>query len=231
MPQRKGTNAETAFFSPALFKFLRELNAHNEREWFQANKPRFESDVKAPMLRFIDAFGTPLERLNRNFLADPRPVGGSMFRIYRDTRFSGDKSPYKTNVGAHFRHRLCTREVHAPGFYLHLEPGGCFVSTGLWHPDPEAVRKVRARIVSQARVWKALRQEIDVQGETLARVPQGFDPQHPWADDLKLKDFYTHEPFTDKEVCSPGFLEQFTEACRGKLPLMAFLTKALELPW
>ncbi|MGA2083795.1 MAG: TIGR02453 family protein [Holophaga sp.] len=234
MPQRKGSGAdpEASFFTPALFKFLRDLKRHNDREWFNGNKDRFEADVKAPMLRFIGAFAGPLEQLNKNFLADPRPVGGSMFRIHRDTRFARDKSPYKLNVGAHFRHRLCTREVHAPGFYLHLQPGESFSASGLWHPDPDALRQVRGRIVSHAREWKKLREGgIEVQGDTLARVPQGFDPDHPWVDDLRLKDFYTFEPFSDQEVCAPDFLERYAENCRGNLPLMGFLTKAMELPW
>jgi uncharacterized protein (TIGR02453 family) len=155
-----------------------------------------------------------------------------MFRINRDIRFARDKAPYKTNVGAQFRHRNCTKDVHSPGFYLHLEPGECFASTGLWHPDPESLRKVRERIVAKARTWKALRDGgIEVSGERLKRVPQGFDPNHPFADDFKLKDFYTHWPLTDREVCAPGFLERFTETCRKGAPLLAFLTQALDLPW
>jgi len=218
-------------FSPSLFKFLRELKANNDREWFQANRDRYEAEVRLPMVGFIMAVAEPLERLNKHFLADPRANGGSMFRINRDTRFSRNKEPYKTNVGAQFRHRDCTRDVHAPGFYLHLEPGGCFVAAGSWHPDPESLRKVRERIVSHTRAWKALRTELEVGGEALKRVPAGFDPAHPFAEDLKLKDFYTHSPLTEREVCAADFLERFTEACRRPLPLMAFLTKALELPW
>jgi uncharacterized protein (TIGR02453 family) len=223
---------ESALFTPALFRFLRELKRNNEREWFNANKGRYEADVKAPMLRFIGAFAEPLGRLNKHLLADPRPVGGSMFRIYRDTRFAGDKSPYKVNVGAHFRHRDCTRDVHSPAFYLHLQPGESFAAAGLWHPDPDSLRKVRDRIVSHARAWKALREGgIEVAGEALVRVPQGFSPDHPWADDLRLKDFYTWEPLADREVCAPDFLDRYAGACRRALPLMAFLTRAVELPW
>jgi len=218
------------FFDEGLFRFLRELKEHNDREWFQAHRDRYEADVKEPMLAFIMAFADPLRRLNQHYVADPRPTGGSMFRIFRDARFAKDKSPYKTNVGAQFRHCDCTKDVHAPGFYLHLEPGGCFASAGLWHPDPDSLRKVRERIVSHGREWKALA-SLEVTGEALKRVPQGFDPAHPFAEDLKLKDFYTGTPFTQREICAPDFLERFTETCRRNLPLMAFLTKALELPW
>jgi uncharacterized protein (TIGR02453 family) len=226
MAQRN--EAASACFSPSLFKFLRELKAHNDREWFQANKDRYEAEVKMPMLGFIMAFAEPLEGINKHFLADR----GSMFRINRDTRFSPNKEPYKTNVGAQFRHRECPKDVHSPGFYLHLSPGECFVSAGLWHPDPESLRKVRERIVSHTRAWKALGAGgLEVAGEALKRVPAGFDPAHPFAEDLKLKDFYTHSPLTEKDVCAPDFMDRFAEACRRNLPLMAFLTRALELPW
>lgn len=221
-----------AYFSPLLFRFLSELAAHNDREWFQANRERFEAEVRGPMQAFILAFAEPLRDLSPHFLADPRPSGGSMFRIFRDTRFSKDKSPYKTNVGAQFRHRECSKDVHAPGYYLHLEPGGSFMSAGLWRPDPESLRKVRERMISHAREWKALRAKgLEVTGETLKRVPPGFDPAHPLAEDLKLKDFYTYTPFTQGQICARDFLARFTEACRRDEPLIRFLSKALELPY
>ena len=220
------------WFTPALFRFLSELKEDNTREWFMDNKDRFEADVRQPLLAFIMAFGDPLGDLSLHFVADPRPSGGSMFRIFRDTRFARDKSPYKTNVGAQFRHAACTRDVHAPGFYLHLEPGGCFVSAGLWHPDPVALKQVRDRIVAKPREWKALGAGgLEVLGESLVRVPQGFDPAHPLADALRLKDFYTHAGFTQRQVCAPDFLETYTEHCRLNAPLMKFLCKALDLPW
>ncbi len=222
----------TTWFTPALFKFLTELGEDNTREWFQANRGRFEAEVRDPFLAFIMALGGPLSDISRHILADPRPSGGSMFRIFRDTRFSGDKSPYKTNVGAQFRHRECSRDVHAPGFYLHLEPGGCFASAGLWRPDAASLKKVRDRIVSHGREWKAIRAAgLEVLGDSLVRVPQGFDPAHPLAEDLKLKDFYTHMPLTQRQVCAGDFLEVYAENCRRNAPLMKFLCKALELPW
>jgi uncharacterized protein (TIGR02453 family) len=222
----------TKWFTPALFAFLSELDANNSREWFQDNKARFEADVRDPLLAFIMALGEPLGGLNPNFLADPRPSGGSMFRIYRDTRFARDKSPYKTNVGAQFRHGLASRDVHAPGFYLHLDPAGCFASAGLWHPEPVTLKAVRDRIVSNSREWKAIHAGgLDVLGDSLVRVPQGFDAGHPLADDLRLKDFYTHAPLTQRQVCSGNFLGTFAGICEKNLPLMKFLTKAVGLPW
>jgi uncharacterized protein (TIGR02453 family) len=226
------TQRAEPLFDRSLFQFLRDLKANNNREWFQANKARFEAEVKGPVLAFISAFAEPLAGINKHFRADPRPVGGSMFRINRDTRFSHAKEPYKLNAGAQFRHGQCTREVHSPGFYLHLEPGGCFASTGLWRPDPDSLHKVRERIVSHTRAWKALGAAgIEVGGDALKRVPAGFDPGHAFAEDLKLKDFYTHTPLTEKEVCAPDFLARFTGICQAHAPLAAFLTRALGLPW
>lgn len=220
------------FFTPAVFRFLSDLAVHNDKAWFQSNRERFEAEVREPMQAFILAFAEPLRTLSPHFLADPRPSGGSMFRIFRDTRFAKDKSPYKTNVGAQFRHLECSKDVHAPGFYLHLEPGGCFASAGLWHPDPDSLRQVRERMVSHEREWKALRAKgLEVTGETLKRVPQGFDPTHPLAEDLKLKDFYTHTPLTERQVCAPDFLQRFTGICQRNAPLVRFLCSALELPY
>ena len=118
----------------ALFDFLRDLRDNNDREWFAANKGRYVTDVRDPMLGFIADFAAPLAEISPHFVADPRANGGSLFRIYRDTRFSRDKTPYKTNVGAHFRH-AAGKDAHAPGFYLHLEPGMCFAACGVWRPD------------------------------------------------------------------------------------------------
>lgn len=220
-------------FGPGLFAFLAELAANNERAWFQANRDRYLSEVRDPLLAFIGAFSGPLRSLGPAFLADPRPVGGSMFRLHRDTRFSKDKRPYKTNVGAHFPYRDGRAGgVHGPGFYLHLEPGASFAGGGLWHPEPESLALVRQAIAEEPRAWRAIRESGEaIRGDALKRVPRGFDPEHPWAEDLKRKDFYIGTSFTDAEVLAPDFLASFTDACRRAVPLGKFLCGALGLPW
>ena len=221
-----------SYFTPGFFRFLSELKAHNTRDWVEDNRERYERDVKGPMLRFIDDFAKPLRSISPNFRADSRPAGGSMFRIHRDIRFSKDKSPYKTNIGAHFPHLRGGRDAHAPGFYLHLEPGRSFGGGGLWHPDSGALRQVRQRIVQRPTEWRRVRQTgIAVEGEALKRVPAGYDPEHPFAEDLKLKDIYTMSRFTDRQVCLPDFMGRFLTACRTASPLVAFLTRSLSLPW
>jgi uncharacterized protein (TIGR02453 family) len=223
---------QTPYFDPRLFQFLRDLRANNEREWFQSNKHRYEAEVKEPMLRFIADFGDRLGTISRNFEADPRPVGGSLFRIYRDTRFSKDKTPYKTAAAAHFPHREGGKDVHAPGFYLHLEPGNCMGGGGLWHPDAAALKKVRDRIVNRPEEWKrVLDLGIPIEGDMLKRPPSGYRSDHPFIEDLKRKDFYTMTKFSEKQVCAPDFMDLFTERCGDAAPLVGFLTKGLALAW
>ena len=220
-----------SYFSPKLFKFLRELSANNSKQWFQENKPRYEDNVKEPLLRFISDFADHLEKISEQFNADPRPNGGSMFRIYRDARFAKDKAPYKTHAAAHFRHRV-GKDVHAPGFYLHLEPGNCFMGGGIWHPDPAALHKIRDAIVAKPEQWKkVIKSGLVIQGDALMRAPQGYRADHPFVADLKRKDFFTSIPFSDKEACADDFIERYTGACRTSVPLMKFLTHAVELPF
>ena len=154
-----------------------------------------------------------------------------MFRIYRDARFAKDKEPYKVHASAHFRHRV-GKDVHAPGFYLHLEPGNCFMGGGMWHPDPPALRKIRDAIVAKPNDWKkVLRSGLVIEGDTLIRAPQGYRADHPFVDDLKRKDFFTLIAFSEKEACSADFIKRYSAACKTTVPLMKFLTHAVELPF
>jgi len=145
--------AKAAHFTPKLFQFLKALEKNNNRDWFLANKDRYEAHVREPLLQFIADFAPKLQKVSPHFLAIPKTVGGSMFRIYRDTRFSKDKRPYKTAAAAHFRHEV-GRDVHAPGFYLHLEPGAVFAGAGIWHPDGKTLNRIRQAMVEDPGVWK-----------------------------------------------------------------------------
>jgi len=220
------------FFRPGLFRFLKDLKANNEREWFQANKDRYESELKEPAIRFISAVAPHLAKISPHFRADPRPVGGSLFRIYRDTRFAKDKTPYKTHVGIHFRHDA-GKDAHAPGFYLHLEPGESFLGVGIWRPQASIARQIREAIVEDSTTWKrltsakAFRERFTFRGDSLKRPPRGFDPEHPLARDLKRKDFIALTPLTQKAVTSTGFEREVAKACRAGAPLARFLCSAL----
>ncbi len=223
-------------FSPELMTFLRQLKRNNKREWFNANKKRFELDVREPLARFVVDFGPKLKKISPHFLADPRKNGGSIFRIHRDTRFSKDKSPYKTWAAVQFRHEA-GKDVHTPGFYLHLEPGNVFAGVGIWHPDSVALGKIRDAIVGNQAEWKRVvagktfRANYELAGESLKRAPKGYDPDHPLIEDLKRKDFVAITPFDVEEIFLPDFLDRYTKTARAAAPFMRFLTKAVGCDW
>ena len=221
-----------AHFTPEVFDFLSELAENNNREWFARNKTRYEQRVRNPILRFISDFGPRLAKISPHLVADPRPSGGSLFRIYRDTRFSRDKSPYKTHLGAHFFHESAKKAPSVPGFYLHVAPGESFTAAGIWHPDPQSLAKVRDAIAAGSPEWKALRKtKLPIEGGSLKRPPRGYAADHPFIDDLKRTDFVTSVRFTNKELCRPGFLADFAAECRKMAPLVRFVTRSLGLPW
>jgi uncharacterized protein (TIGR02453 family) len=221
---------DVAYFNPDLFQFLRRLKKNNRREWFAKNRERYQVLIVEPALLFINDFAPQLSNLSPFFIADARPSRGSLFRIYRDTRFSVDKRPFKTHVGIHFHHSN-GKDAHAPVFYLHLEPDGCFAAAGIWHPDNRALTRVRSAIVQEPERWAAIRKKLELEGDSLARPPRGFDPAHRFIDDLKMKDFVTSIAFTDEEVCSRKFLRDFARACRRMSPLVEFTTQALGLKY
>ncbi len=222
----------TRYFSPELFKFLKSLKRNNRREWFQKNKERYEEELKQPMLRFITDLKAELQSVHAYIKVDPKPVGGSLFRIYRDMRFSEDKSPYKTHLAAHFHHRSSAKDVHTPGYYLHLEPGACFAAAGIWRPDAPTLLQIRQRIVQEPAAWRKIIRKIpELGGDSLKKAPKGFDAEHPHALDLKRKDFISSVPFTEKAVCSGTFMKQYLASCQKIDPLLVFLTDALGLPW
>ncbi|MGH3064886.1 MAG: DUF2461 domain-containing protein [Gaiellaceae bacterium] len=220
-------------FSPALFRFLRDLEANNDRAWLAANKSRYEDDVRGPALDFVVDVAPHLEQISPHFVADSRPSGGSLFRLHRDTRFSKDKSPYKTYTGIQFRHEL-GKDAHAPGFYLHLQPNSVFVGAGIWHPDGPALARIREAIADDPKAWSAAKlvgARFELAGDSLKRAPAGYDPEHPLIDDLKRKDFICSASLTEKEVCSRGFVEAFAGMCREASPLVRFLCSALDAPF
>lgn len=223
-------------FTREIFRFLLDLDGHNDRDWFQANKDRYEEHFRQPALRFISDFANHLVRISPHFRADPRPVGGSLFRIHRDVRFSQDKSPYKTHCGIHFRH-AAGKNVHAPGYYLHLEPGASFVGIGIWQPDGPALKKIRDRIVAEPAAWrkaiggKAFNATYTREGERLKRVPRGFPANHELADDLLWKDHTAMRKLTQKEILAQDFPATLARLYRDGSPFMKFLCEAVGQPF
>ena len=225
-----------AHFNRKLFDFFRELSVNNDRTWFNDNKSRYEEVVLDPLLAFVGDFAPRLKKISKNYVAEPKKTGGSIFRIHRDTRFAKDKTPYKTHAAAQFRH-AAGKDVHAPGFYLHLEPNQVFVGIGMWHPDREPLQKIREAIAANPKAYTRVVNEakfektFELQGEVLKRPPKGFDPEHPLIDEIKRKDFIAVATFKEKDACQPDFLDRFATTCKEGAPYMKFLTSSVGLEW
>lgn len=220
-------------FHDSLFGFFEELSQNNNREWFTANKERFRNDVVAPMCAFIAAIGPRLADISEQFVADPRPNGGSMFRIYRDVRFSGDKRPYKIHAACQFRH-AAGRDVHAPGFYVHLEPGKVFYGGGIWMPPSDVLARIRTAISRRADAWQAVLDEPafkssfdGVTGEALVRPPRGYAPDHVHIADIKRKTFFVGCDEDQRAATRPDFLDRVATSFAASRPFMAFLCDAV----
>ncbi|MCH8828283.1 MAG: DUF2461 domain-containing protein [Planctomycetes bacterium] len=222
-------------FEKGLFRFLEDLAANNNRDWFQDNKNRYESDVVEPCLAFIADFESRLRKISSFFRAVAKKTGGSLMRIYRDTRFSKDKTPYKTNIGIHFRHELSS-DVHAPAFYIHIEPNECFLAAGVWHPDGDSLRKIRSSIDEESSKWKRARDDkrfqktFKLEGESLKKPPRGFDPDHAYIEDLKRKDFIGVQHITRKQVLAKSFIDDVANSFAAVKPLVSFLCGSLQIP-
>jgi uncharacterized protein (TIGR02453 family) len=209
-----------------LFGFLKELRSHNERDWFAANKDRFEASVKEPLEQLIGALAPKLPV--------PYREGGKLSRIYRDTRFSKDKSPYKTEMFLHFVHAK-GREGATPAFYVHVEPGHTMAGGGVWQPEPKALKAIRDRIVAKPNDWKRaksggdLRGACTMSGESLKRVPKPYDAEHAFADDLKRKDYGLHVELRDADFLKDP-VKSLAAGFKAAAPLMEFICDALKLP-
>ena len=225
MPAFRGYPQET-------LEFLHELDLNNNREWFNANKDRYEALVREPSLDFIATMGPEIRKISEHFVAIPKKVGGSLMRVHRDTRFAKDKTPYKTNIGIQFRHE---QDVHAPGFYLHIDTAGCFLAAGAWRPESAALAAIRARIDEHPDEWRSARSGQGFKrlyalgGTSLKRPPRGYPADHPDIDDLKRKDFIATTDFSAGDIESPGFVRQCSVAFRKASPFMAFLCRAMDV--
>jgi len=242
-PARKGIatvervpEVEFRGFEVTLFQFLEELADNNHRSWFQENKWRYERDVRAPALRFIRAFQPRLKRISPYFVASDQWVGGSLMRVYRDTRFAKNGEPYKTNVGIQFRHEQ-GRDIHAPGFYVHIAADECFLAVGLWRPEPEALGRIRQAIVERPDRWRRahadrkFQERFSLDGSSLKRPPRGFPADHPWIEDLKRTDFIGLEELEERDVLDEGFFDHVAESFTASRPFMGFLCDALKVPF
>lgn len=210
-------------FPPEGLAFFAALAANNTRDHWLANKETFERTVRDPLRAFLDDVADEFGTFH-------------LFRMNRDVRFAKDKSPYKTFTGIQFRHEL-GRDVHAPGFYLHLEPGQVFAGAGVWHPDAEALGRIRDAIVADPDRWtKVVRERrfaelFRLEGDALKRPPAGYDSAHPAIDDLKRKDFIAVAPMADRRATSAGLDDELAGMWLTAAPFVHFLCDAVGVPF
>ena len=213
-------------FSRDAVQFLVELATHNERSWFQPRKGDYERLLKEPMEALCRTLAERFEAARLPLRADP---AHSPFRIYRDVRFSADKSPYKTHVSASFP---WAGEGGGVGAYFHMQPGEMFAGGGMWHPEPAQLAAWRQEIVSNFdKVDATLKSPAfvdafgSVSGDSLKRVPTGFAADHPGAELLKLKDVTFGHHLSDDEVFSPTLPDALVEAFVAAIPLLELLAR------
>lgn len=223
-------------FNDTTIAFLKQLDANNNRDWFKANKTRYEELVLDVALRFIQSMQDPLSKIAPHFTAVPTRVGGSLMRVYRDTRFSKNKLPYKTNIGIQFRHEQA-KDVHSPGYYVHIEPESVFLGAGMWRPDAEPLRGIRERIDNKPAEWKRVMADKSFQrhfklgGESLTRPPRGFDKDHACIEDIKRKSFIAVKDMDVSACLKPRFQQQVETAFKSASPYMRFLCKSVGVPF
>jgi uncharacterized protein (TIGR02453 family) len=228
-----------SYFTPAVFAFLKELEENNNKQWWEENKDRYITIIREPAKEFIVDFGESLGGLSEHFTADTRTNGGSLMRPYRDVRFSRDKTPYKTNIGIQFRHEM-GKDVHAPGFYVHIERGACFAGIGLWTPETKVAHQIRDAIYEDPDRWKKATRykaftnvwDLDTdEADMLKRVPKQYDAEFPYADDLRMKSFIAGHRMTQKSVTSPDFDAELYKQFKAGSNFNAFLCSAVGLPY
>ncbi len=219
-----------------LFKFLTELRDNNNRDWFAANKSRYENDVREPAVELVRRLEKPLAKVAPMLCVVAKGHGGSVMRIYRDTRFGKDKTPYKTNVGISIRHQA-DKNIHAPGVYIHVNPAECFVGAGCWRPAASQLSAIRAAIDADPNAWKkardqkAFRETYSLAGESLTTSPRAYPKDHPMIEDLRRIDFIALAPLSQKELTNPEVVATIIDRIKKAKPMMVFLCDAIGVPY
>ncbi|MEO7041013.1 MAG: DUF2461 domain-containing protein [Gemmatimonadaceae bacterium] len=240
MPPKTKVEAFTGF-RPAALTFLRSLARNNKREWFEANRERYDAEVKRPLQLLVEEVDARLGEIAPEMVGNPKR---SIFRIYRDVRFSKDKSPYKTNAAAWFYHRdaghaVGTQAVHGgAGFYFQIAPKDCFVAGGIWMPPTAALKTLRETIADDPESLEsilrvpAFKRAFGKMSEeaVLKRPPRGFDADHPAGALLRYKSFTVHRDLTEAQVLSPKLPDILAKQYATMLPFVRWLNRVLGLP-
>jgi len=218
----------TPRFTPATLKFLRALKRNNRREWFNAHRDAYENHVRQPMTTIVEQLAEDFRAFAPELVASPRL---SMYRIYRDTRFSENKAPYKTHVAAVFPTRGLAKHEGA-GLYFHVSPTEVWIGGGMYAPQPPQLHAVREHIAADIhRLRKIVDapafKQIAIEGDRLQRVPRGFAPDHEAADYLKYRNFIAGCEFPPTLAASPSFYRTLLKVFRQVAPLARFLNEPL----
>ncbi|HLP15949.1 MAG TPA: DUF2461 domain-containing protein [Bacteroidota bacterium] len=218
-------------FPEEMIPFFKKLKRNNNREWFAKHKQEYEEIVKFPMQCYIASIAPLFAEFAPEFDVDPKR---SIFRIYRDTRFSSDKTPYKTHAAAHFVLKGMPKGLVGSGYYFHIEPGEVFLGAGIYIPDGTQIKKIRAAIDAHAAEFlsiinnkKFIKRFGTLTGEKLQRVPTGFAPDHPMADYLKLKQFFVGVTLPEASITRERFLADSAGIFEEALPFVRFLNEAI----
>jgi uncharacterized protein (TIGR02453 family) len=220
----------TSPFTVKTLKFLRALQRHNDREWFREHKARYETDVRQPMIALIEQLAIDFTRVAPEFIAEPKV---SLHRIYRDTRFSADKSPLKTHVSARFPMRGMAKG-EGGGLYVEVAPSGVWMGGGLYMPSAAQLQSIRAQIAStHPRLHRlvtapAFRTTVgSLEGERLSRMPRGYRSDHPAAPYLQFKQFLAGREFDAKFATTRAFYRELLATFRAVAPVVRFLNAGL----
>ena len=224
-------------FDKTFLKFFRTLAKNNNREWFNEHKPEYKKTVVEPLGAFISEMAPRLNKISTHFVADPRPNGGSMFRIYRDMRYSKDKTPYKIHAACQFRHKA-GKDAHAPGFYVHMSPQEIIFGGGIWVPPNSVLNKIRDTIVDNPQEWLRIKTNRSlnkwcggVRGDGLVRPPKGFNPEHEHIEDLKRKSFFAMRHEKADFMFDKYFIDEVEATFKAAKPLMKYICFALDVPF
>ncbi len=221
---------EFSGFPEEGLRFLKSLKRNNRREWFQPRREIYEASLKAPMLELVSAINNDLVKIAPDYVTDPKKA---TFRIYRDTRFSHDKTPYKTQIAAVFGKRGMAG--HSGGMlYFQLSPEGVEAAGGVYRPEPDALRRVRLHVsehhaeLTRILGGRKLRSVMgDLKGDELSRVPRGFPPDHPAADLIRKKDWILDVTIDVEAAKTAALIQELTSRFRLMLPFVEFFNRAL----
>ena len=210
-------------FRPEALAFLHDLREHNDREWFKPRKATYDDELLWPARCLVADVAAEAARTDLPLTADPMK---SVFRIYRDTRFSKNKAPYKTHVGLVWSRS--GRKGDAGALYAHVEPGGCFLAAGFWAPETPLLRRWRERLAADPASWLAAVSEVEGAGltvegrDSLKRMPRGYEALagSDVAEALRWKGAVATQPVADADVQRPGFAHQIVAFGRAALPLL-----------